>query len=132
MHSLLAWIEWLDRLDRVLQSAHADVAIYSRSGSANRLAALRTAHRQLLGLLDQLQWMDPRVLVGQQPPEADDILDRLRVVLGTVILRLSKLSDAELQGKAQERHDLLATLDSALRNSRYEAAHLLEPRALSA
>lgn len=132
MHSSLAWIEWLDRLDRVLQSARSDLAVYSRCGSALRLAALKTAHRQLEALLDQMQWMDPRVLVGEQPAEGDDIVERLRVVLGTVILRLSRLSDGELPDPAHGRRELLATLDSALWDGRYEAAHLLEPRQQSA
>jgi hypothetical protein len=125
MHSSLGWIEWLDRLDRVLQSARSDLAAYSRSGSPARLAMLKVAHRQLEALLGQLQWMDPRVLVGDAPPAPDDIIDRLRVVLGTVILRLSRLSG----GEAREQ---LSTLDTALWDGHYEAAHLLEPRRLSA
>jgi hypothetical protein len=125
MHSSLDWIEWLDRLDRVLQSARSDLAVYSRTGSRSRLATLKVAHRQLEVLLGQLQWMDPRVLVGDAPPAADDILDRLRVVIGTAVLRLSKLSGGEPR-------EQLSTLDSALWDGHYEAAHLLEPRQLSA
>ena len=92
MHSSLDWIEWLDRLERVLQSARSDLTAYSRAHSPSRLAMLKVAHRQLEVLLGQLQWMDPRVLVGDAPPAADDIVDRLRVVLGTAVLRLSRLS----------------------------------------
>jgi hypothetical protein len=125
MHSSLDWIEWLDRLDRVLQSARSDLAVYSRTGSRSRLATLKVAHRQLEVLLGQLQWMDPRVLVGDAPPAADDVLDRLRVVIGTAVLRLSKLSGGEPR-------EQLSTLDSALWDGHYEAAHLLEPRQLSA
>jgi hypothetical protein len=125
MHSSLDWIEWLDRLDRALQSARSDLAVYSRTGSRSRLATLKVAHRQLEVLLGQLQWMDPRVLVGDAPPAADDILDRLRVVIGTAVLRLSKLS-------GEEPREQLSTLDSALWDGHYEAVHLLEPRQLSA
>jgi hypothetical protein len=125
MHSSLDWIEWLDRLNRVLQSARSDLAAYSRSGSRSRLAMLQVAHRQLEVLLGQLQWMDPRVLLGDAPPAADDVLDRLRVVLGTAILRLSRLSGGEPR-------EQLSTLDTALWDGHYEAAHLLEPRRLSA
>ncbi len=125
MHSSLDWIEWLDRLDRVLQSARSDLTVYSRTGSRSRLAMLKVAHRQLEVLLGQLQWMDPRVLIGDAPPAADDILDRLRVVIGTAVLRLSKLS-------GEEPREQLSTLDSALWDGHYEAAHLLEPRQLSA
>jgi hypothetical protein len=125
MHSSLDWIEWLDRLDRVLQSARSDLAVYSRTGSHSRLAMLKVAHRQLEVLLGQLQWMDPRVLVGDAPPAADDALDRLRVVIGTAVLRLSKLSGGEPR-------EQLSTLDSALWDGHYEAVHLLEPRQLSA
>jgi hypothetical protein len=125
MYSSLDWIEWLERLDRVLRSARSDLAAYSRTGSRSRLATLKVAHRQLEVLLGQLQWMDPRVLVGDAPPAGDDVVDRLRVVLGTVILRLSKLSGAEPR-------EQLSTLDSALWDGHYEAAHLLEPRRLSA
>jgi hypothetical protein len=132
MQSSLAWIEWLDRLDRVLQSARSDLGVYARSAGSLRLQALQTAHRQLQVLLDQLQWMDPRVLLGDAPPETDDIVNRLRVVLGTAILRLSRISGGDLPLPTQERHDLLATLDEALWDGRYEAAHLLEPRRLSA
>lgn len=132
MYSSLAWVEWLDRLDRVLQSARSDVAVYSRSGSPCRLAALQTAHRQLGVLLEQLQWMDPRIFVGEALPAADDIVERLRMVLGTVILRLSKLSTDEIPGSAQDRQKELSTLDSVLWDGRYEASHLLTPRRLSA
>ena len=132
MHSSLAWVEWLERLDRVLQSARSDVAAYSRSGSPGRLAALQTAHRQLGVLLEQLQWMDPRVFMGGALPGADDIVERLRVVLGTVILRLSKLPNTEIPVAPQERHMVLSTLDSALCDGRYEASHLLTPRRLTA
>jgi hypothetical protein len=132
MHSSLAWIEWLDRLDRVLQSARTDLAIYCRSASPRRLAALQTAHRQLQVLLEQLQWMDPTVLIGEGQTQANDIVDRLRVVVGTAMLRLSKLSAAELPGQIEERQQALKTLDSALWDGRYQAAHLLEPRRQSA
>ena len=132
MHSSLAWIEWLDRLDRVLQSARADLSVYSRSGSPRRLATLQTAHRQLEVLLDQLQWMDPTVLVGETAPEADDIVDRLRVVVGTVMLRLAKLSAADAPDHAGDREQALKTLDTALWDGRYQAAHLLEPSRQSA
>ncbi len=125
MHSSLAWIEWLDRLDRVLQSARSDLAAYSRTSSPSRLAALQAAHRQLEVLLGQLQWMDPRVLLADAPSAPDDILERLRAVLGTVILRLSRLSGGEPR-------EQLSTLDSALWDGSYEAAHLLEPRRLRA
>ena len=127
MHCSLAWIEWLDRLDRVLQSARADLAVYCRSGSPRRLATLQTAHRQLEALLEQLQWMDPTVLVGETPAQANDIVNRLRVVVGTVMLRISRLSGEELPGQLEERQSALRTLDTALWDGRYEAAHLLEP-----
>jgi hypothetical protein len=132
MHSSLAWIEWLDRLDRVLQSARTDLAIYCRSGSPRRLATLQSAHRQLEVLLEQLQWMDPSVLLGETPAQGDNIVDRLRVVVGTAMLRLSKLAAVELPGQIEERQQALRTLDTALWNGRYEAAHLLEPSRQSA
>jgi hypothetical protein len=132
MHSSLAWIEWLDRLDRVLQSARTDLSVYSRSGSPRRLATLQTAYRQLEVLLEQLQWMDPTVLVGETPPEADDIVDRLRVVVGTVMLRLSKLGATDQPGQAEDRQQALRTLDAALWDGRYQASHLLEPSRQSA
>jgi hypothetical protein len=125
MHSSLGWIEWLDRLDRVLESARSDLTAYSRTCSPLRLAKLQGAHRQLQMLLGQLPWMDPQVLVGDSQSAADDIVERLSVVLGTVILKLSKLSG----GEAREQ---LSTLDTALWDGRYQAAHLLEPRRLLA
>ena len=132
MHSSLAWIEWLDRLERVLQSARSDLAVYSRCGSPTRLAALQAAPRQLEVLLQQLQWLDPRVLIGEATAQGDDIIDRLRVVLGTAILRLSRVADAESAGPVQERQKVLATLDTALWDGHYAAAHLLGPSRLSA
>ena len=127
MNSSLAWIEWLDRLDRVLHSARADLTLYSRSGSLRRLESLQGAHRQLGRLLEQLQFLDPSVLISESPAETHDIVDRLRVVVGTAMLRLSKLSCAELPGQSEQRQDALRTLDAALWDSRYQAAHLLEP-----
>jgi hypothetical protein len=125
MHSSLAWIEWLDRLDRVLHSARTDLAAYSRSASPNRLANLKVSHRQLDVLLAQLQSLDPRVLVDDDAAGSDDIVERLRAVLGTMILRLSKLSGGEPR-------EQLSVLDSMLWDSRHQAAHLLEPRRQSA
>ena len=127
MHSSLAWIEWLDRLDRVLQSARSDLAVYCRSGSPTRLATLKAAHRHLEVLLEQLQWMDPRVVVGETLTGADDIVERLRLVVGVVALRLSRLSAAELPGQLEERQQALKALDSALWDGHYQAVHLLEP-----
>ena len=111
----------------MLQSARSDLAVYCRSGSPTRLATLQAAHRHLEVLLEQLQWMDPRVLVGETPAGADDIVERLRLVVGTVALRLSRLSAANLPGQVEERHAALRTLDVALWDGHYEAAHLLEP-----
>lgn len=124
MHSSLAWIEWLDRLDRVLRGARADLASYGRSGSHGRLATLQAARRQLEVLLEQLQWMDPRVLARESLAEAEEIVEKLRLAVGTAILRLSHLPGAGLPREAGDRDELL-TIDHALRRGRYAASHVV-------
>ncbi len=132
MHSSLAWIEWLDRLDRVLQSARTDLVAFSRTGSELRIAALERSRRQLAVLLEQLQSLDPSILMADAERARDDLLARLQRTLDTVLLRLSGVSNRDIVESETQREHLLRTIDEALREGAYEATHLLAPDRLSA
>jgi hypothetical protein len=93
MQSSLSWIEWLDRLDRVLNGAREDVRALASFDDPQALAVVERCKRQLTALTDDLRLLDRRVLSAK--PGA-------------------------------------TTIDSALRDSCYEAAMLLGPVRLRA
>jgi hypothetical protein len=132
MHSSLAWIEWLDRLNRVLQSARSDVTALARNGGARRILALERARRQLAALTDELRLLDPRVLARDATVAAGDIAARLQSALDTILLRLDDLPPAGALGSTRDREPLLCSIDAALRDGSYEAASLSGPRRHSA
>jgi hypothetical protein len=117
MYGSLFWIEWLDRLDRVLTGTRQDVAALNRAITPRSLAALELSRRQLAALHNDLQLLDRDVL----PPDA------LQKALDTALLRLGNLADVQVQTEPAIRDRVLAAIDSALRDSRYEAKVLLEP-----
>jgi hypothetical protein len=127
MYGSLFWIEWLDRLDRVLTSTRQDVAALNRAVSARSLAALERSRRQLAALTNDLRLLDRDVL----PPSADvaspDRADHLQKALDTALSRLDGLAEVQAQTVPAIRDRVLSAIDAALRDSRYEAAMLLEP-----
>jgi hypothetical protein len=58
MQSPLFWIEWLDRLDRVLKSARQDVTALKRALNPRILQAIDRSKRQLAALIDDLRLLD--------------------------------------------------------------------------
>jgi hypothetical protein len=119
MNNSLSWIEWLDRLDRVLTSARRDVLALARSTSPRALAAIDRSRRQLAALINDLGLLDRNVLprpVREMPP---DPASGLKAALDAAHSKL---------GTASDRERVLGAIDSALRDALYEAAMLLEPR----
>jgi hypothetical protein len=127
MYGSLFWIEWLDRLDRVLTSARQDVVALSRAMSPRSIAAIQRSMRQLTALTNDLRLLDRHVL-GANTDEAMDLADNLQKALDTAVFRLNSLSDVGATTPTAVRERILAGIDAALRDSRYEAAVLIEPR----
>ena len=129
MHSPLFWIEWLDRLDRVLTSTRQDMVMLNRAITPRGIEAVERAKRQLAALTDDLPLMDRAVLAGPEPALAgENAADDLQKALDAAVGRLAKLVEILPAGPAACRERMLAEMDGALRDSRYEAAMLLAPR----
>jgi hypothetical protein len=118
MYGSLYWIEWLDRLERVLTGARQDVSALSRAVTSRGLAALERSRRQLAALNSDLRLLDHDVLPT----------DGLQKALDGALRRLENLGEVQIQTEPAIRDRVLAAIDSALRDSRYEAKVLLEPR----
>ena len=118
MYGSLFWIEWLDRLDRVLTSARQDVLALSRAVSPRSMAAVERSVRQLTALTNDLRLLDRNVLSASA--------DHLQTALDTAVFRLGTLSQVR-RADAPLRESLLSSIDTALRDSLYEAAMLLQP-----
>jgi hypothetical protein len=124
MHNPLFWIEWLDRLDRVLGSARQDVAVLKRALTPRGLEAIDRSKRQLAALLNDLRLLDQDVLTrGTMPSAADD----LQTALETTVAQLGSLAAIPAASAPGVLDRLLASSDAALRDSCYEAAMLLAP-----
>jgi hypothetical protein len=124
MYNPLFWIEWLDRLDRVLTSARQDVAVLKRAVSPRSLAAIERSKRQLSALMNDLRLLDREVLATGTARNGADELQR---VLDTTVAQLGSLAAIPVASAPGTVDRLLAASDSALRDSCYEAAMLLEP-----
>jgi hypothetical protein len=135
MYGSLSWIEWLDRLDRVLTSARHDVATLTRAVSPRSLEAIERSKRQLSALTNDLRLLDTDVLAAGPPGSMPNAADNLQKALEITVAELGRLAE-QLAGSAPVVRDrVLAAIDSALRDSCYEAAMLLVPsrrRALAA
>jgi hypothetical protein len=64
MYGSLFWIEWLDRLDRVLTATRGDVAVLARAVSPRGLEAVERSKRQLIALTNDLRLLDRSVLAA--------------------------------------------------------------------
>lgn len=124
MHNPLFWIEWLDRLDRVLSSARQDVAVLKRALSPRSLEAIERSKRQLAALLKDLRLLDRDVLAaGTSPGTAD----ALQAALELTVAQLGSLAAIPAASAPGVLDRMLANSDAALRDSCYEAAVLLAP-----
>jgi hypothetical protein len=119
MYGSLFWIEWLDRLHRVLKSTRQDVATLTRTVNPRSLEAIERSKRQLAALTNDLRLLDRNVLAVAT--------DNLQLALDHTLLQLADLADVLPQSAPAVRDRVLAAIDSALRDSSYEAAMLLAP-----
>jgi hypothetical protein len=123
MHNPLFWIEWLDRLDRVLSSARQDVAVLKRALSPRSLEAIDRSKRQLAALLNDLRLLDQDVLAAGTESAAD----ALQAALEMTVAQLASLAAIPAASAPGVLDRMLASSDAALRDSCYEAAMLLAP-----
>ncbi len=119
MYGSLFWIEWLDRLDRVLTSARQDLLALSRAVNPRSMAAIQSSIRRLTALTNDLRLLDRNVLTASA--------DNLQEALDTAVFRLGSLAEVRGPSAAPIQERTLSAIDAALRDSLYEAAMLLEP-----
>ena len=124
MNNPLFWIEWLDRLDRVLSSARQDVALLKRTVSPRGLEAIERSKRQLSALINDLRLLDPDVLAASANSRA---ADALQSSLEATVVKLGGLAEIPAASAPGVLDRMLAASDAALRDSFYEAAILLAP-----
>jgi hypothetical protein len=117
----LSWIEWFERLDRVLDGARQDIRALARSNGSLRRAALERAKRQLCALNEDLTRLD-RDVISPNP------VDGLQKALETTVMQLSAAVDLPTATQPGVLHRALAAIDAALRDSGDEAANLLRPQ----
>jgi hypothetical protein len=127
MYGSLFWIEWLDRLDRVLTSARQDVLGLKRAINPRSMAGVQSAIRQLTALTNDLRLLDRSVLASDQSSASPDLADNLQKALDTAVFRLGGLAQVRASTGSPISERILAAIDTALRDSLYEAALLLEP-----
>jgi hypothetical protein len=124
MQNPLFWIEWLDRLDRVLSGARQDIALLKRTANSRSLEAIGRSKRQLAALLNDLRLLDPDVLAANANSGA---ADALQSALEATVVKLGDLAEIPAASAPGVLERMLAASDAALRDSCYEAAVLLQP-----
>jgi signal transduction histidine kinase len=124
MQNPLFWIEWLDRLDRVLNSARQDIGALKRTANSRRLEAIGRSKRQLAALINDLRLLDRDVLAVSATSGA---VDALQSALEATVVKLGELAEIPAASAPGVLDRLLAGSDAALRDSCYEAALLLQP-----
>ena len=127
MYASLFWIEWLDRLDRVLTGARQEVLALRRAIAPPSMAGIQRSIRQLTGLSNDLRLLDRNVLVTGSHSASPDLTDNLQKALDTAVFHLGNLTDVRPTLGAPISERILSALDTALRDSLYEAALLLQP-----
>jgi hypothetical protein len=137
MQDSLSWIEWLDRLDRVLKGARQDVKALARSSGPHAVAAIERCKRQLSALTNDLRLLDRSVLTPKPSSTNLDRADNLQKALDTTVFHLHSVAQHSRTpnpppANLAARERLLAAVDSALRDSSHEAAMLLYPDRRSA
>jgi hypothetical protein len=128
MHISLSWIEWLDRLDRVLKGAREDVRALAGFESPRAVAAVERCTRQLAALTRELRLLDRSVLSAKDAAGASaDRAHKLQKALDTTVFHLETMANPPGAESHIARERLFAAVDSALRDSYYEAAMLTGP-----
>jgi hypothetical protein len=120
LYSSLSWIEWFERLDRVLSGAREDIRRLAGSSGARGFAALERTKRQLCVLTNDLTLLDREVISHSA--------DGLQKALDATVSQLGAAASLPPTCSSAIRHRALAAIDAALRDSGYEAAHLLSPQ----
>lgn len=131
MQSSLSWIEWLDRLHRVLDGVGQDLKRLKRLATPESLATVELGQRQLTALTHELRLLDRSVLPPKSGTHQADRADSLQHALDTTVFHLGKAGLAASAPPAS-RERLIGTIDAALRDSLREAALLLGPGQLRA
>ncbi len=116
----------MDRLDRVLTGARQDVRALKRAINPRSMAGIQRCVRLLTALSNDLRLLDRSVLTGRSHCAAPDVTDNLQAALDTAVFRLGSLAKIRMSG-APVSDRILSAIDSALRDSVYEAALLLQP-----
>ncbi len=94
MQSSLSWIEWLDRLDRVLKGAREDVRALAGFESPRAVAAVERCTRQLAALTNELRLLDRSVVSAKGPVGASsDRAQNLQRALDTTVFRLETMAN---------------------------------------
>jgi hypothetical protein len=132
MQSSLSWIEWLDRLDRVLNGAREDLRELASFDDPQAMAVVERCKRQLTTLTDDLRLLDRRVLSAKPGAANTDRAGNLQRALDTTVFHLGAAVKSPAADSRSARERLITTIDSALRDSCYEAAMLLDPVRLRA
>jgi hypothetical protein len=128
MRSSLSWIEWLDRLDRVLKGAREDVRALAGFESPRAVAAVERCTRQLAALTQELRLLDRGVLSARSSGTASaDRAQNLQKALDTTVFHLETMANPPVPEAHGARERLFTAVDSALRDSYYEAAMLVGP-----
>ncbi|HEX9140098.1 MAG TPA: hypothetical protein VF848_09925 [Steroidobacteraceae bacterium] len=127
MYGSLYWIEWLDRLDRVLTSTRRDIAALTRAVGPRSIEAIERSKRQLAALTKDLGLLDTDVLSSGPEQSVPNGVDNLQKALELTIAQLGRIAELLPAGAPAVRDRVLAAVDSALRDSCYEAAMLLAP-----
>ena len=128
MQCSLYWIEWLDRLDRVLKGAREDVRALAGFESPQSVAAVERCTRQLAALTNELRLLDRSVLSAKDTgSECFDRAHNLQKALDTTVFHLGTMANAPQRESHGARERILTAVDSALRDSHYEAAMLVSP-----
>jgi hypothetical protein len=128
MQSSLSWIEWLDRLDRVLKGAREDVRALAGFESPRAVAAVERCTRQLAALTNELRLLDRSVLSAKEAGSASsDRAYNLQKALDTTVFHLETMANRPGPASHTARERQLTAVDSALRDSYYEAAILVGP-----
>lgn len=124
MQNPLFWIEWFDRLDRVLSAARQDVVVLKRAVSPRGLEAIDRSKRQLAALINDLRLLDPDVWATSTKSGA---VQALQSALEATVVKLGSLAEIPAASAPGALDRMLAASDAALRDSAYEAATLLGP-----
>jgi hypothetical protein len=115
-----------------LNGAREDVRALAGFDDPQAVAVMERCKRQLSALTDDLRLLDRRVLSPKSGAGNMDRAGNLQKALDTTVFHLGTAAQPPAVESPSARERLLTTIDSALRDSCYEAAMLLGPVRLRA